>query len=141
MWKKDDWVVVIGGTFDKSDGLKGVSFTIARILEIGLDDLLVKPNQKQHWEKRAFFVPKSRCKYIPIDLPDVYESIRRPQIGDLVLYYYNSYSGKLTKEVAHVLELKHGTADAVEALITVSDKHQWVSVDNLLVLDVNKEIE
>ena len=47
------------------------------------------------WGKRAFFVPKSRCKYIPIDLPDIYETVRRPRIGDLVYYYYTEYTGKV----------------------------------------------
>ena len=140
MWNKGDWVVVISGTFKEDKTLKDVSFSIAQIMEVGMDDLLVKPNQKSHWSKRPFFVPKSRCKYIPIDMPDIYESVRKPRIGDLVLYYYTGYSGKVTREVSHVWELQHGTSESPEALITVESKHKWVSVDNLLVLDVNKSV-
>ena len=90
MWKKNDWVVVVSGTFDKSKDFKDVSFSICQILEEGLDDLLVQPQNSGPWSKRAFFVPKTRCKYIPIDLPDVYEDVRKPKIGDLVYYYRGS---------------------------------------------------
>ena len=138
MWKKGDWVVVIGGTFDKSDGLKDVSFTVAQILEEGLDDLLVQPQNRSYGTRRAVFVPKSRCKYIPVNMPSVYEGTRKPQIGDLVYYYYRNYSGKVQSCVSHVLELRHGFDDAPDAMITIDSKHKWVSVENLLVLDVNK---
>ncbi len=137
MWNKEDWVVVISGTFSKSKDCKDVSFSICQILEEGLDDLLVQPQKKSHWGKRPFFVPKTRCKYIPIDLPDVYEEKRKPRIGDLVYYYYTEYSGKVQSTVSHVWELKHGTSDSPEAMITLNDKNTWVSIENLLVLSVN----
>ena len=137
MWKKKDWVVVVSGTFDKSADLKDVSFIVCQIIEEGLDDLLVRPQQKSAWGKRAFFVPKSRCKYIPIDLPDIYETVRRPRIGDLVYYYYTEYTGKVKSTVSHVWELRHGTSDLPEALVTIDNKNTWVSVENLLVLSVN----
>ena len=139
MWKKGDWVVVISGTFGKSKDFLNVSFLICKILEEGLDDLLVQPQQKSHWGKKAFFVPKSRCKYIPVDLPDVYESVRRPRIGDLVYYYRHNYAGKLEKSISHVWELRHSTGEAPEALITVGEKNSWVSVEDLLVLSVNNK--
>ena len=139
MWKKKDWVVIINGTFERSKGLKDVSFSIGQILEEGMDDLLVQPQNKSGWgSKRPVFVPKSRCKYIPIDMPDVYESKRQPLLGDLVYYYYVDYNGKTQTSVSHVLELKHGLSEPPQALIVVEDKHRWVSVENLLVLDVNK---
>lgn len=138
MWNKGDWVVVISGTFDKSKDFKDVSFSICEILEEGIDDLLVRPQQKSSWEKKCFFVPKTRCQYIPIDLPDVYEDVRKPHLGDLVLYYKHNYAGKLVQSVSHVWELRHGTGNPPEALVTVDEKNTWVSIENLLVLDVNK---
>ena len=137
MWTKGDWVVVISGTFDKSKDYKDVSFCICQILEEGLDDLLVQPQRKMGWGKRAFFVPKTRCKYIPVDLPDVYEDTRKPRIGDLVYYYYAEYTGKVKSTVSHVWELRHGVGESPEAMITMDAKHKWVSVQNLLVLNVN----
>ena len=136
MWNKGDWVVVISGTFDKSKDLKDVSFSICKILQEGLDDLLVQPQSRSHWGRKSFFIPKSRCKYIPIDLPDVYEEVRRPRIGDLVYYYRHNYSGKLEEAISHVWELKHGEGESPYALITVKDQNVWVSIDNLLVLDI-----
>ena len=140
MWNKGDWVVVISGTYGKSGDFKDVSFSICKILEEGLDDLLVRPNQKSYgWGKRPFFVPKTRCQYIPIKLPDVYEAVRKPQIGDLVYYYYIEYTGKVKSTVSHVWELRHGTTDAPEAMISLDEKNTWVSIENLLVLDVNNK--
>ena len=141
MWKKGDWVVVISGTFDKSKDFKDVSFSICQIMEEGLDDLLVKPQQKslQSWGRNPFFVPKTRCKYIPVDLPDIYETVRRPRIGDLVYYYHTDYTGKIQSTVSHVWELRHGTSEVPQAMITFNSKNKWVSVDNLLVLDVNNK--
>ena len=79
MWNKGDWVVIVNGTFEKSKGLKDVSFSIAKILEEGMDDLLVQLIEKSSWApKRALFVPKTRCQYIPIDMPDIYEEKRKP---------------------------------------------------------------
>lgn len=138
MWNKGDWVVVISGTFDESKDFKDVSFSICQIIETGVDDLLVRPQKSSHWNRRVFFVPKSRCKYIPIDLPDIYEEVRKPRIGDLVYYYRHDYSGKLYSCVSHVLELRHGTDESPEAMITFDNKHTWVSIETLLVLDVNK---
>ena len=136
MWNKGDWVVVVGGTFDKTEALKDVSFTIGQILEEGMDDLLIQPQAKASWNsKRAIFVPKSRCKYIPIAMPSVYESTRRPNIGDLVYYYYRDYSGKVNSCVSHVWELRHELSEDPSALITFDTKQQWVSVRELLVLD------
>lgn len=136
MWNKGDWVVVIGGTFDKSQALKDVSFTIAQIIESGMDDLLVQPQSKASWNsKRAIFVPKSRCKYIPIDMPAVYETTRKPQIGDLVYYYYRDYSGNVHTCVSHVWELRHELSEDPSAMITFEGKHRWVSTRELLVLD------
>tara|TARA_B100000575_G_C22957636_1_gene553521 strand:+ start:292 stop:717 length:426 start_codon:yes stop_codon:yes gene_type:complete len=139
MWKKKDWVVVVSGTFNKSKDLKDVSFSICQILEEGLDDLLVQPQKESHWARRAFFVPKSRCKYIPIDMPDIYDDIRKPRIGDLVYYYCVDYAGKVKSTAAHVLELRHGSGEAPEAMIMYDSKQVWVSTKNLLVLDVNNE--
>ena len=44
MWNKGDWVVVIGGTFDRDGKIRDVSFQIASIIEIGLDDLNSYPS-------------------------------------------------------------------------------------------------
>ena len=49
-------MVVIGGTFSKSGDLKKVSFTIASVVEEGLDDLLVLP--KESYTSKCIFVPK-----------------------------------------------------------------------------------
>jgi len=139
MWNKGDWVVVISGTFDKSKDLKDVSFSIAQILEEGMDDLLVQPQSKSSWSKdRAVFVPKTRCKYIPIDMPDVYEEKRKPQIGDLVYYYFRDYNGKIQSCVSHVWELRHELSEPPSAMITIDEKNIWVCIDNLLVLDVKE---
>ena len=136
MWNKGDWVVIVNGTFERSKGLKDVSFSIAQILEEGMDDLLVQPQNKAGWgSKRAIFVPKSRCKYIPIDMPDIYEEKRKPQLGDLVYYYYRDYNGKIQTAVSHVWELRHELTESPSAMISYEDKHRWVSIDNLLVLD------
>jgi len=141
MWKKNDWVVVVSGTFDKSKDFKDVSFSICQIIEEGLDDLLVQPQNSGPWSKRAFFVPKTRCKYIPIDLPDVYEDVRKPKIGDLVYYYCVEYTGKVKSTVGHVLELKHGAGEPPEAMILYDDKQLWVSIKNLLVLCMHNQNE
>ena len=139
MWNKGDWVVVIGGTFGKSKDCKDVSFSICQILEEGLDDLLVRPQQKTHWSKRAFFVPKSRCQYIPIDLPDIYDDVRKPQVGDLVYYYYVEYTGNKQTTISHVLELRHNIGESPSAMILYENTQMWVSIKNLLVLGVHNE--
>ena len=139
MWKKGDWVVIVNGTFDKSKGLKDVSFSIAKILEEGMDDLLVQVESKSGWGTRpTIFVPKTRCKYIPIDMPDVYEEKRKPQLGDLVYYYQKDYNGKIKSSISHVWELRHELSESPSALIMLEDKQRWVSVDNLLVLDTKE---
>lgn len=139
MWKKGDWVVIVNGTFEKSKGLKDVSFSIAQILEEGMDDLLVQPQKKANWgPTRVIFVPKTRCKYIPIDMPDIYEEKRKPHLGDLVYYYHKDYNGKINSSVSHVLELRHELGDQPSAMITLDEKHKWVSVDDLLVLDTKE---
>ena len=134
MWNKDEWVVVIGGTFDRSGAIKDVSFTIAQIVEIGLDDLLVKP--KDHYA-RLKFVPKKTCRRIPVSDVKVYDQVRRPECGDLVYYYCKDWNKKETTSVSHVLELRRDAGAGVSALILVGDKQIWAPVENLLVLDVN----
>ena len=134
MWQKDEWVVVIGGTFSRSGCMKDYTFTIAQIVEIGLDDLLVRPKDSY---ARLKFVPKKTCQRIPIDNIKVYDTVRKPQCGDLVYYYYKDWKSEKTTAVSHVLELKKDPGSYVQALIIVQDKEEWVPVSNLLVLDVN----
>ena len=52
-------------------------------------------------------------------------------------YYRHNYAGKLENAISNVWELRHGTGEAPEALITVNEKNSWVSVEDLLVLSVN----
>ena len=134
MWNKGEWVVVIGGTFNKEGAIKDVSFTIAKIIEVGLDDLLVKT--KDHYSKLKF-VPKKTCKRIPVDNVQVYDQIRKPECGDLVYYYRKDWSKPEVTAVSHVLELRKDTGSGVYALIQVEDKQLFVPIENLLVLDVN----
>lgn len=138
MWCKGEWVVVIGGTFDKQGSLKEPSFTIASILEIGLDDLLVAPKERH---TRPKFVPKKSCQRIPVGKIEVYEETRKPQVGDLVYYYCKDWNRNLITAVSHVLELRRDLGREFYALINVEDKQMWVPIDNLLVLDVNNAQE
>ena len=134
MWTKGEWVVVIGGTFDRDGTIKDISFTIAQIIQVGLDDLLVKP--KDHFS-RLKFVPKKTCRRVPVNDVKVYDDLRKPQCGDLVYYYYKDWNKKQTTAVSHVLELRKDTGTGVCALIVIEDKQVWVPIENLLVLDVN----
>ena len=134
MYEKGEWIVAIGGTFDREGNIKEVSFTIASILEIGIDDLLIQP--KGHYE-RPKFVPKKTCQRIPIDKIKVYDTIRKPQCGDLVYYYRKDWNKRLVTSVSHVLELRKDAGVGVCALILIGDKQVWVPIENLLVLDVH----
>jgi len=139
MWNKGDWVVVIGGTFTKSSSLKNVSFTIAKIIEEGLDDLLVVP--KESYQTRAIFVPKKACQKIPVDKIAVFDEIRKPKCGDLVYYYEKNYNRKTVTSVSHVWELRSDPGVGLFALITIEEKQIWVPVQQLLVLDVNNTVK
>ena len=134
MWQKGEWVVVIGGTFDRYGKLKEPSFTIASILEIGLEDLLVDPKDRH---SRPKFVSKKSCQRIPVNNIEVYEQIRKPHVGDLVYYYKKDWNRNVVKSVSHVLELRREIGEEVYALINVEEKQIWVNLENLLVLDVN----
>tara|TARA_B110000495_G_C22474139_1_gene293622 strand:+ start:65 stop:493 length:429 start_codon:yes stop_codon:yes gene_type:complete len=141
MWNKGDWVIVIDRSFGKQMIVKDVIFKIAQITEIGVDDLFVQPKKKDSsWIENPFFVPKSMCQQIPIQTIDVYETTRKPKVGDLVFYYFKNYTGEVTQVVSHVLEIKSRSGKYPEALITVSEELSWVNVDNLLVLSVNNSI-
>ena len=139
MWNKGDWVVVIGGTFDRSGDLKKVQFTIASIVEEGLDDLLVLP--KEAYASRCIFVPKKSCQKIPIQNIEVYQETRKPRHGDLVFYYEKNWNKNVVSAVSHVWELRSDAGSGVCALITVEDKQIWVPAQQLLVLDVNNPEE
>jgi hypothetical protein len=139
MWNKGDWIIVIDRSFGKRMVMKDVIFKVAQIIEIGLDDLFVKPKtNKSIWSSDdPYFVPKSMCQQIPVQSMDAYETTRKPNVGDLVFYYSKKYNGEVTQTVSHVLEIKSKSGRNPEALITVSEAHAWVNVENLLVLSVN----
>jgi hypothetical protein len=139
MWNKGDWVVVIGGTFDRSGDLKKAQFTIAEIVEEGLDDLLVLP--KESYQTRCIFVSKKSCQKIPIKTIEVYQETRKPRHGDLVFYYEKNWNKQLTTAISHVWELRSDAGAEVCALVTVEDKQIWVPIKQLLVLDVNNPQE
>lgn len=138
MWNKGEWVVVIGGTFDRDGAIKDVCFTIASIVEVGLDDLLVKPKDQY---SRMKFVSKRACRRIPVSDVNVYDGLRKPQCGDLVYYYYKDWNKKEVTSVSHVLELRKEIGAGVSALIHVGDKQFWSPIENLLVLDVNNVVK
>lgn len=139
MWNKGDWVVVVGGTFDRDGKIRDVSFQIASIVEIGLDDLLVKP--KEHYSMQLKFVPKKTCQKIPVGQIQVYDETRKPECGDLVYYHEKSWNKNLVTSVSHVLELRIDQGRGVSALILIGDKQDWVDIKYLLVLDVNNASE
>jgi hypothetical protein len=142
MWNKGDWIIVIDRSFGKQMVMKDVIFKVAQIVEIGLDDLFVKPKAiRSVWTSDdPYFVPKSMCQQIPIQTLDVYETTRKPNVGDLVFYYSKKYTGEETQAISHVLELKTMSGRMPEALITVSEAHAWVNIENLLVLSVNNSV-
>ena len=142
MWNKGDWVIIIDASFGKKMVMKDIVFRVAQIAEIGLDDLFVKPKKSTSaWALgNPYFVPKSMCQRIPVQAINVYETTRKPNVGDLVFYYFKDYTGKETQSVSHVLEIKSRAGQFPEALITVDEKHTWATVDNLLVLSVNNSI-
>lgn len=134
MWQKGEWVVVIGGVFSRSEIVKEPTFTIASILEIGLEDLLVQPKNKH---SRPKFVSKKTCQKIPVNEVKVYEKTRKPQVGDLVYYYKKDWNSNEESAVSHVVELRRSYGNDIDALIDMKEVQVWVSVDNLLVLDLN----
>lgn len=135
MWQKGEWVVVIGGIFSRSEIVKEPTFTIASILEIGFEDLLVQPKDRH---SRPKLVSKKTCQRIPVHEVKVYEKTRKPQVGDLVYYYKKDWNGNEESAVSHVVELRRSYGSDIDALIDKEEKQVWVSINHLLVLDLNK---
>ena len=134
MYSIGDLVVIVGCTIDGSKQRRKIQLTIAKILEIGRDDLIVKPMRS--YGDRSMFISKNACKQIPLNDTDVENQLRKPQIGDLVLYYYQKWSEEVERCVGYILEIKYEPGHTPRALIMSDGENKWYDYSRLLVLDI-----
>ena len=142
MYKKGEWVVVFGGIADIDKKIKNVSFTIAKVLEEGVDDLFVETiSNSSFYTPERLFVAKKACRKIPVSDVDISTDRRKPLPGDLVYYYHKDYTGKVVEFASIALEVKYDPGRSTMVLVDHSGKPSWYSSDYILVLDVNNTNE
>ena len=134
MYEINDWVVIVGCVINDLGRRSSVNFTVAKIIEVGIDDLIVKPNRS--FSCLPLFVSKNSCRKIPVDDIDVTNDLRKPQIGDLVLYYHAKWSGETERTVGYVLEMKYDPGRPREALVLTDGENKWLEYNKLLVLEL-----
>lgn len=137
MYEVNDWVIIVGCVINNVGYRSSVNFTVAQVVEVGVDDLIVKPNRS--FSNLPLFVSKNACRKIPVNDVDVTNVLRKPKIGDLVLYYHAKWSGETERIVGYVLEFKFDPGRAQEALVLSDGENKWLEYNKLLVLEVPEE--
>jgi len=132
MFNKGDWVVVLGCTIKENGNKSDISFKICKVLEVGLDDLLVDPGDR--WGNRPFFIPQTTCYKLPVQVMDPMKKITKPDPGDLVLYFYQDYSKKETFAV-HLLEIKYVPGISPTGLILSGGEQKEVPYEHIMLLE------
>ena len=91
MYKKGDLVLVMGSVCD-GRSYKDYKFTVAKVSEVGSQDLLVVPTQETvSYLKRPFKVSQRCCQIVNIKDVYTHAQIAKPGIGDLVFIYQKDY--------------------------------------------------
>ena len=136
MYEINDWVILVGCVMDTWHIRKKHSFQVAKVIEVGQYDMIVKPHGL--YSNTPRIVSKNSCRKIPVNDIDVTNQLHPPKIGDLVMYYHERYDGEVTKHVGHLLEIKYSPGMPIEGLMLTPDGEQWLKLDNILVLSVEQ---
>lgn len=140
MWKKNAYVVILELVYHENNDIKSRSFRIAKIVEIGKDDLLVSPKEAWNYNK-LIIIPKSSCVMIDESELQISASTTAPKIGDLVCAYTQKFSGATEYDIGHVYEKKVSPGNSIEYLIKTDDKEKWFTLDKILVLEGDNNVK
>tara|TARA_B100001250_G_scaffold328380_1_gene292851 strand:- start:297 stop:716 length:420 start_codon:yes stop_codon:yes gene_type:complete len=135
MYEKNDWIIIVGCTINENKDRKKPQFTVAKVLFVGQDDLIVKPERS--FSNSALFVSKKSCRKIPVQDIDVTNILRGATIGDLVLFYHEKWNGEVESALGYLLEIKYNPGSCTEGLLLTDGEQKWYDFNKLLVLDLN----
>ena len=86
-FEEGSYVAVASGTVDAS-GLVSTSIAVCKVLNVGLEDLLVLDDSNRYTSSVRYTVSKHSCTPISLSLDKVISRpVLSPQIGDMVLYH------------------------------------------------------
>ena len=140
MFEKNDIVAIIG-YFDNGK-IRNHKVKLARIIEIGLHDLIVEP-VNDYW-KHHIIISKASCHKIPVkqysDMPDK----EWPEVNDLALYYNVSPFEKNKapeKKVGLIASVEYIPGGNSKATLMVNGKMEEFPISKLIILEKNKTLE
>lgn len=138
MYDIGDWVILIGCTVGKKNQRKKFNFEVANVIEVGAEDLIVRT---LGYAASSKIVSKNSCRKIPVDNINVTSSIKKPKIGDLIMYFHEKYDSSIEKYVGHIIEIKYSPGKLPEGLIVTPDGEKWLDFKHILVLSVEQSLK
>ena len=134
VFNKDDFVVVVGSTLNKGGRKSDYQFEICKVLEVCKYELVVDGVTSSF--RRAFKVSKNNCFRINLSAVKTHTPKRKPQIGDLVMYYHAGYD-KTEKQVGLLMNIIDNPGGTTLGKIMSGNKVEDVSYKDLMILEEN----
>jgi hypothetical protein len=134
-FRKGDIVVVVG-IKSTVDGDKQDQQRLARVLEVGRDDIFALDCNQSSFSRGSFKIPKIRCVKVVLPAIGSKKNVMTPMIGDLVLSLTENYtSSQLQKKSGVLKEISDIPWQAKRATLLIGTKQEEVPYESLMVLE------
>ena len=134
MFKKDDYVVVVGATLNRDGSKTDHKFDLSKVLEVAKYELAVEPLSGTF--RRPYRANKQNCHHIDLESIRTHTKLVSPKIGDLVMYYSIGYD-KIDKKVGILMHIVDAPGGKMVGKIMLEGKYFDVSYQDLMILEEN----
>ena len=134
MFKKDDYVVVVGATLNKDGTKVDYKFEISKVLEVAKHELAVQPLQGTF--RRPYRANKRNCHMVDLGSVRTHNHQVFPKIGDLVMYYNVGYD-KIEKKVGILTNIIDVPGGKMVGRMIHDNKYVDVPYKDLMILEEN----
>ena len=134
-FKKGDIIVVVG-IKSTVEGDAQEHQKLAKVIEVGRDDIFALDCNQTSFARGSFKVPKSRCAKVTLPKVSEKKEVLTPMIGDLVLSLSENYtSSQLQKKSGVLKEISDIPWQAKRATLLIGAKQEEVAYESLIVLE------
>ena len=134
MFKKGQYVVVAGSTLTAENKTSEYHFELAKVLEVAKFELIVAPLKSTFG--RPYRAKKVSCFPLSVTQVETHAVVRKPKIGDFVMYYNVGYD-KITKKMGLLMGIVERPGSRTQGKLLCGNKYEDVPFEDLLILEEN----
>ena len=132
MFKEGQYVVVTGSTLSAENKKSAYRFELAKVIEVAKYELVVTSLNATY--QRPYRTPKASCFILDVGQIQTHVKIRKPKIGDFVMYYNIGYD-KITKKMGILMGIVDNPGSRIQGKILCNNQYEDVPFDDIMILE------